>query len=426
MNRRWCVVLAGCALLKLHAQGPDTAQAVIANSAFNDSYDSYRIITPPAHRLAIEAVGLYDASSIRNELITGLYKGGYIDRDLRERSAEAMNGNNRFGYELGARITYSWGHLFGGNVNARPRISIAHTDIMGLSFTDDAYNLTFFGNQAYEGRTASLGPARMEQVRYQTIGFGIEDKRTRSFIELQVVNGQSLNAMDLDRADLHTGMDGRYLRLDLNGGYSRTDTTADAFGKSRGLGAAVSFEVRRPFTLCRHSALFTFGIRDLGFIAWNDRSLRVPKDSTVLYEGFRVDDILDLDGALSGQQTWQDTLGLNYERGAFLRPLPALMHASLFCALDEQRSLVLRIEQRALPGYVPRTTLMYRHMIEPRWLQGRASISYGGFGGLRFGLGAACQLTRTVHAQLDLPNVAGMVSGSARGKAVLLGVNVSW
>src|SRR5262245_17934813 len=133
MSRTWCVVSACCALLDLHAQQADTTDARTMDGMEAGSYD---FLYKPTHYLSLEVVAAYDASSLRNELITGLYKGQHLDRDLRERSAEALTDENRFGYEFSARMSYAWGELFCGNMNVRPRISVSHNDLLGIRFTD--------------------------------------------------------------------------------------------------------------------------------------------------------------------------------------------------------------------------------------------------------------------------------------------------
>ncbi len=381
----------------------------------------------PAHILKLEAIGLYDANTLYNDLLVPLWLNKWLDRGVRERTADALNGNNRAGYEVGLAISYAWGDSLFGSARIRPRISVAYRDVMGLRFADDLYKLTFFGNAAYENRTASLGPSEFEQVRYQTIGFGIEDKKSNSFLELELVNGQSLNAARIDRADLFTGTDGRYLDLDIDGTYSRSDTTGDHFGKSRGIGAAIGAEANIHLRLLHHDGVFTFGFHDLGIIAWNSNSLRLPKNGSIHYDGVRVADILDLQGALSGTAALQDTLGLGYQRGGFVRPLPAEVFGRLRVnSFDTRWMFQVQVRQRALPGYIPLASLIARAAIGPGWARVQGELSYGGFGALRLGIGGECDFTRAVTVKLGSPNIIGLMSNDARGKALMLGVDVAW
>ncbi len=119
--------------------------------------------------------------------------------------------------------------------------SLAHHDVFGIRFTEDAFRLAFFGNKAYEGTTATLDGSAHERQRFQTVAFGIQDARTGSFLQLEVVNGQYLNASDLEEASLRTAAQGIELDARVNGTYWQNDTAGSAaFGRSNGWGLAVS------------------------------------------------------------------------------------------------------------------------------------------------------------------------------------------
>ncbi len=378
-----------------------------------------------SHFLHLEAIGMYDSNVLRNDLLIALWKGGEISRETRQRSESTSAHANRAGYALEATLSYAWGDRLFGNGRMRPRLSVAYHDVMGIRYADDLYHVTFFGNADFENATAELGPSAFEKIRYQSFGFGFEDKKSRSFFMMHLVSGQDINAARIDRADLFTATDGRYLRLDLDGSYARSEDDGIGHWRSRGAGAALSAQVNTSFKLCMHAMEFSFTVEDLGAIAWNGRSQRVPRDTTIRYEGIRVNDVLDLDGALMGKNGLQDTLGLGYEAGGFLRPLPTRSSAHLaYPGAPGAMTYAVEMDVRNLPGYLPHAVVSATHAYRRNMF--RAEVSFGGFGGWRAGLGAARLIGTGIMIELRAPNIIGLVSDSARGRAIMLGAGYSW
>jgi hypothetical protein len=407
--------------LALRAQVPDSASTKLA--MLGPDMTAAAVVAQPRHFLRFDVLGMYDSNVLRNELVMGLWRGEDLGRDLRQRSQRTTQTANRAGYLVDARMSYAWGEALFGDASMRPRLSVSASDVMGLRYADDLYNVTFFGNGGYENRVAELGPGSLEQVRYQTFGFGMEDKSSRSYLMLQLVNGQRLTSANIRQADLFTGTDGRYLRLDVDGDLARSDTAGNAF--TNGLGMAISAEVVHAFSIAKRPAQFTVGVYDLGAIAWNGNALRVPKDSTLIYDGIGVADVIDLDGVVVGQDGLQDTLGLGYARGAFLRPLPARALARLRVAAADRIGITAQVEVRALPGFLPRTTLAGDHRFG-RNERLRLEVSQGGFGGWRTGAAWEHRFCKALRATLAAENGMGLVSANARGRSLSLGVELEW
>jgi hypothetical protein len=196
---------------------------------------------------------------------------------------------------------------------------MAYHDVTGMRFTDAVYQLTFFGNARFEGDAAILAPSAVEQQRYQTLGFGIKHATRETFLRLDLVNGQYLNAVRLDRGYLYTAQDGTSLEADVDGSWYTSDTAGQQFGKSNGLGLSISGALELRSNTMRYS----LRVEDLGFIAWNSNAQQLLQNDVISYDGLHVEDILDLSGSVLGDNWISDTLGLNTTSGGFLRPLPA-------------------------------------------------------------------------------------------------------
>ncbi len=382
-------------------------------------------MTSSGRSLRLEFAGLFDSNTLRNELVTGLWRGERLSRETRQRSDALQNDDGRAGYLLDLELQYRWGQRLFGDDRLRPIVRAGYHDVMGVRFTEDLYRVTFFGNADYEGRNAELGPAEYWHVRYQTIGFGAEWKKSGSYVLLQAVNGQHLSRAIIDEADLFTAIDGRYLRLDLNGRYLLSADAPDDGFHSNGTGGALSARwchpVRWPFA----SGRLDLEVKDLGGIVWNRSSRRVERDSVIIYRGITVNDVFDLDGSLVGNASLQDTLGLGFSVTRVTTALPFSLAAALRVAASHAMVYEARIEYRYLPGYMPHGMIAARHVFAGRNAV-RAEASYGGFGALRIGAGYERVVAHGVWLSLRTTNLPGLVSLQARGMSALLACEWRW
>lgn len=386
-------------------------------------------------RLVMDGWGLYASTAIGSDLVWGIYRGGYLDRGLRRNTADRLKGINRGGYELGISATYTWGHAAMGSERLASRITIGQRSFMGVRFAPDVFRLALFGNADHVDRTAELGPSSFHQVTYQRLSYGIEDRKTGSFIEVGVVNGKSLHTGTIAQADLYTAPQGRYLELDLDGDYQLTDTAGRKL--SNGLGVVVDLQYKQPIRLFGQGMDLRFTASDLGFIAWNSRSLTLNTDTTLHFSGFEVADILDLEGLVLNEHTLQDSLGLGYATGGFLLFTPAKLEAALGFGKelhspngDRHRRMSLTMGHRFIPGYVPEVAFMARVGINE--LGDRAAgplgyevlfhgqVGYGGFGGLFGRLGADLGLGGQFRLGVD------WVTYLKLGNGARVGLSYSW
>ncbi len=373
----------------------------------------------------VRAEGLFDfnTSAVRNELPLALYQGGYVDRDLRERSAARMRSRNSAGFVLGARLTWTGRDCFLGHRHWRPIVSVAQQEVMGLRFTDDLFRLTFFGNAAYEDATAKVGPSAFTRIGYRTIGAGFADQRTGSYLRLDVVQGGSFTAVDIRSADLYTAPDGRLLSLSINGEFHANDTAGSGYDRYNGLGAALSG--RWAYSFMQGKYTLAVGVSDLGFVRWNSNSVHLSKDSLIEYRGIDVSDLLDLDGALIGEEQLRDTFGLHSTAEAYNMLLPFRATLEFQMRLDDRTRAGIVVAQRNLPGHIPEAILHADRRLGQRTLLG-AQVSYGGAGGLRAGVSARMRIGQCTWIELGIPHLPGLFLAGARSAGLQAAVSVGF
>lgn len=392
--------------------------------------DSIAKARPPHTRhLALEVRGAYDSNVLYNDLVMGLYNGGWLSKEIRQRSMDAMGKNNRAGYEQAAKLTYTWGQRSIGRRIFRSRTSLSQQSYLGLHFATDAYALSFFGNKQFEDRSAQVGPSAFAQVSYQQVAFGLEEHSTGSYLEVGLVNGSRLNSGKIRRADLYTAPAAEYIEVDLNGSYARADTAAAQW--SKGIGAAISLRWCHGLTLFKNDARITLGTEDLGFVAWANRSLSVAKDSLIRFEGLTADGLLDLDGLILDQHELQDSLGLGYTQDRFATLLPALFWGEIGLgrvrhAFDGRvkHAWVLMVAHRLLPGYRPHVSVKHEFHLNDA-LACTVGLAHGGFGDLRVLLGLEASVGQHLSFAAETMNATGFLPGF-RGKALLFKAAWAW
>lgn len=368
----------------------------------------------------------YNANTVFNELPVGIFKGGDLSRSIRERSLNVLNGEqNTVGYAAEGRLTWVGSFCTAERGKWRPMISIAHHELGGLHFTKDQYALTFFGNAAYENRTAELAPSGFEQIRYQTFGIGTRHRANGSMVRLELVRGNAFSSVDISNATLFTAIDGRALRTDVTGEYYASDTAGGGLDRTNGLGAALTGQWNTSFKIGNRQLRSGIGVEDLGFVAWNNRSVAIKKDTLITYEGWQVDNIFALDDVIIGKDVVLDTLGLRYRSGSVTRLLPFRAHLMVGMDLGNTGHLALSVDQRYIVGYVPHLSILASRRFGQHTQLG-AVASYGGFGALRIGLAAKQRIGKHVLLQLSTPHVPGFFMARTRGIGLAFGAEFAF
>lgn len=413
MNRRSAVLLTAL----LAAFGSKAQWTLLPPDVAQDS---------ARHLLRVEGALLYNGNAIFNELPAHLLRGEDLDRDLRQRSSDALSGRTRavFGFGYHGRLIWTGARLQEGRSRWRPTASFALQEYAGARITPDLYDLVFFGNARFEGRTAALAPAAYEQVRYSTLGIGVMDQHTRSFVRLALVQGASLTAVDVDWADLYTGVDGRVLRSAVLASYLNSDTAGNDWARNNGLGAALSGRWETRIRSAARPTYLSIDVEDLGVVRWNANSVRLDKDTVVRYEGLAVDNVLDLDAILIGEDQLLDTFGLRYRTGARTRLLPFRAQVAYRIEGRSGWHFGLVAQYQHLPSYLPQLTASLARRAGGRGAWG-ASMSYGGYGGLLLGAGGRYRVGQRITVEGSLPQLIGVAGGRTRGLGALLAVQVA-
>lgn len=248
------------------------------------------------HEINFNFKGYYHNNSLTNEFLSLFYTGGHIDTSLKNSMSEKLFTENRIGAELtyGVRYKNFHSHLLGkpewGWYASAENIGFYHG-----KFSENAFQLLFYGNSRFTGDTVELNDVSFESFQYQKFTFGGFHKNNHSYIGVSFLKGQNYNSLNIDKANLYTAPLGEEISLDLHAGFKQSDTTDKSLTAFNGWGLStdmVFYLNMGKNKNVKFENAFRIAIQDLGFIKWN-KGLYTEADSNYYFNGFEVDDLFD-------------------------------------------------------------------------------------------------------------------------------------
>lgn len=312
-----------------------------------------------------------------------MYFGGFIDNDLKNQIGDNLQDINRLGGTANLNLSY-WSFqdsLFKSD-KAGIMLKIEQRADAHLNFTDDLFNLTFRGNKGFIDEPADLSRLYSGTYVYQKYGVGIFDKRTFSSVHLSLVNGQSFFETSIAEASLETDPDLDSISLQYLGTLSYSDSSRRSLNQSNGIGFA--FDMNANILLKDNSGLIRVSLNNLGLIRWNENTQHWSADTSLVYTGVDIQDVLDDSLNNFNVPTLSDTLAFDRSKGRRNTALPGSASVTLLKKIKEKNFLEVGIKVRANRTYIPKLMLGYQYMLNENTLLGTRA-SYGGYGGLRIG-----------------------------------------
>ena len=255
--------------------------------------------------LNISASGFYNSNFITNGLADKFLFGGYIDNNLKNKSRENLNGQNYFNLEFESSINYYCnidtlakqtknGLYFGASLKG-----IANAEI-----SDDAFNLILYGNRPFGEERILLNGNSFYQTIFQNFQFGMYNKKTFSFISLNIFNGAKFLNINTENTFIQTKyntIDGFLIPDEINTeydiNYASTQGKTNLI-KSKGVGFGISGTYNIPLNLIKDRASFLqFEIEDLGFIKWHNGINTADTVGKFSFRGFQSTGLFNFDNA---------------------------------------------------------------------------------------------------------------------------------
>lgn len=260
---------------------------------YNTAFDKYQ-----ESGRSVSANLDFDAGSngMNNALINKLVWGGYIDDEDKKSSAKYLKGRNN----LGVNLSYDVSAFLKGGKKFDLLVEAKNQEILNATYTDDFYNLMFYGNKSYRGRTANLAGSNVNALRFQEIKFGAIlhhfDSVAKIGMSVSFLKGEQLFYLKANKnASLFTSGDGSEIILNSNFNMALSDTNHKNLTSFNGIGASADIYFETPYkSKVGKKSVLIVNANNIGFIHWRNNSVQYSSDSTFRFSGYRINSIVDL------------------------------------------------------------------------------------------------------------------------------------
>lgn len=361
------------------------------------------------------------SSSLNNGLFLKLLRGGVIDDDLIQANLAKQKGINRIGREFTNELhvitPFQRFSEFKKLKNYAVLYEAGYTSLFSGNYSNDLFDLIFKGNVGFLGDTADFSGTSFQYLDFQNIGIGLSHKKTASSFSLNVVNVQNYLSTSFSRATIFFAADSSQLDMNL-----RADLK-QSFSKkfNKGVGLALNFNINIEVPWINDStAFFQFNVKNFGFAKTN-KLVQYQIDTNLTYNGFQLDDLLNLNYDLFKNEQWQDTFNIRKDTISIWMLLPAMIQFGKIINMNTDKKIQSFFGIKMYPTikYVPKIYLGLDFFLQKKIHIGLTS-AYGGFGNLRFGCYSNFT-TKKLNVGLGTEDLYGLISKKGFGQ--MLSVN---
>ena len=334
---------------------------------------------PP--RRKIEFAGNYSVTStaINSNFFKSIYTGKFIDTDLKNSAQNKLGAYNLMGADVDAAALYFH--------KIAPRTffyaGVGYNIDLGVQFTDDLFNLAFFGNKEYVGKTADLQGAQVKYMQSQSVQFGFSKEwkdslkvKHRMDLGMSLIKGENMYDLTINSGSVFTEQIGEYVDITIKGDMYQSDTNNFGLDAFNGLGAGLNFK----YEIKKDTAYrILFEVKNVGYMYWNSNTIHNEMDTTLRFEGIEIDNIFAIQDStfenINAQSIAGD--GLKTEKRASWMLLPLTLHANYRHYLNAKNYVEGDITYKNWGTYVPKLIVAYGR----RFNQSLAAEINGGYGG---------------------------------------------
>ena len=361
----------------------------------------------------------YQGNAIRNDFSNALLFGGHITDEMKDASMKnaASRSRNRYGGNFSSQLEYrnydvnlfgksEWGFL----------VQAGYETFIGTQYTKDAFSLIFKGNAHVDNNLANLSDIRFEQMTFQKIGFGIVDKKSRSSIAVNLINGQSFNKLNLENGEYRQSDNTDSISLLLKGNYSAS--TGNSFSNGLGVAFDAEFRLEIPWMKVK-KAWIQLKAQNIGVVFFNKSSQTYAVDTMYRYSGFKMNQLLDGGVFGGGEFNLMDSLNINPTSGSQAVWLPGFIQLAKIVDRANPAKLQSFFGLNVYTNitYLPQVFVGMHYQPIPAVAVG-AQLSYGGFGELRGGFYADFKM-KNAYIGIGTQDVYGAFAKNGLGQSII-------
>lgn len=236
------------------------------------------------------------SNGLSTSLVNRLLWGGHISDQVKEESARRLRQRNN----LGLLLNYDLSAFVKGRRNFDILVGLKNQAVLNAAYSKDLYNLMFYGNERFRGRTADMSHASLNALRFQEFKVGLIMHKVDSIAKIgasiSILKGEQLFYIrTLANSGLYTAADGSELVFESNFNMALSDTGNTGILGFNGLGAAADIFFETPYkSRLGKKCVLVVNANNIGFIHWWNHSVQYNSDSTLRFSGYHVNNISDL------------------------------------------------------------------------------------------------------------------------------------
>jgi hypothetical protein len=357
------------------------------------------------HQLSLNGTFDYSATSLPFTFVSKFLFGGAIDEQLKNDVFDRHNGNNRFGLEAYTELQYSnFNVKLFGDERFGMLFQLGMQNFNQIHYSNDAFKLAFFGNQSFGTEEAKLDQSFLNTSTFSKIGWGLLDKKTHSFLAINLVQLQNLGQVQVNSGRLLLTPD----EDSLNFLYDGSAVFANNNNFIKGLGLSVDFNIifrANADDSSRFNVPFQFSGRNLGWVHSLGTWEKYEAKNFFPFDGFALSEAISASNSLINTDNILDTLNVEktpVQKGYFL---PGTLQIAKIVDINSPKLFQTFFGLRA---YLVRNVLPYTfiggdYKAAKNFHLG-AHVGFGGFTYFRGGLYANYQ-TNNINIGLAAENL---------------------
>lgn len=376
-------------------------------------------------QIIVNGNGFHLSSAIENSFSRKFLFGGNITEEIKQNSFDNHNLYERIGggYRLNAQYR-SNKELFKNYPDLSWMVNISNETHFTSEYAQGLFGLMFFGNEKYAGQEANLTNSIGNFVEYFTIGGGIHNKKTKSFVSLNVVLPRNYFDFAIYRGSLFTSESGENLNLMLQAEVNNSSSPA----YFQGLGGAVSFDYNLPFGESENGdfhGTFRISGRNLGAYKLHQYE-NTEIDVNAEFSGFSIEEVRGLfgeEGELPSEIA--DSLNMTQSTGSMWKFIPGFIQAGKIVEAHRDSKLQSFFGIRMYTNFLYRPLIFVGgdyHPVEN--FSFGAQGSYGGYGSFRLGMYANYR-TKKLNVGIGTEDLLGLLIKNQFGQSAVIRLSMN-
>lgn len=337
-------------------------------------------------KFSIESEAYSNSTAIPSSFSNSFLFPKFIDETIKNNAIDRLNDKNRFGFLFQTKIgaTFFPDSTWKAQQQAF-EVYYKNQSIIGSEFHSDFFKLVFNGNAQFAGQTANLSNSQFSILNFESFNLGYIKtfKRSGLAVNFGLVRGRTYTDLNIENGGLFTAADGTQLNVNFNGNFEQSSRFSNVLKATPSMGASFGFEFSKELP---RGFNFDLKAEDIGFINWNDKTDLIGRDTTFIFNGINVNDILDSnkDLAFIGDSLLNKLRGPAV-KGSNMTALPAFFQTRISKYFANKWNISFSLNYRYFTGY----SLLKKIEIGKRFNKGKyilLSIAQGGFGNFQTSL----------------------------------------